>query len=63
MDRCDHRLDTSRVGTWPTTTRSGCTSCSLVHASLEQAFMELTASSVQFHAGVPEQRAWLERVA
>jgi len=24
-----------------------------VHASLEQAFMELTASSVQFHAGVP----------
>jgi ABC-2 type transport system ATP-binding protein len=25
-----------------------------VHASLEQAFMELTASSVQFHAGVPE---------
>ena len=26
-----------------------------VHASLEQAFMELTASSVQFHAGVSEQ--------
>jgi ABC-2 type transport system ATP-binding protein len=25
-----------------------------VHASLEQAFMELTASSVQFHAGAPE---------
>jgi ABC-2 type transport system ATP-binding protein len=25
----------------------------LVHASLEEAFMELTASSVQFHAGVP----------
>ena len=25
-------------------------------ASLEQAFMELTASSVQFHAGVPDQR-------
>jgi ABC-2 type transport system ATP-binding protein len=25
-----------------------------VHASLEQAFMELTASSVQFHAGVPK---------
>jgi ABC-2 type transport system ATP-binding protein len=24
-----------------------------VHASLEQAFMDLTASSVQFHAGVP----------
>jgi ABC-2 type transport system ATP-binding protein len=28
-----------------------------VHASLEEAFMELTASSVQFHAGVPEQPA------
>jgi ABC-2 type transport system ATP-binding protein len=26
-----------------------------VHASLEEAFMELTAASVQFHAGVPEQ--------
>jgi ABC-2 type transport system ATP-binding protein len=26
-----------------------------VHASLEEAFMELTASSVQFHAGVPGQ--------
>jgi ABC-2 type transport system ATP-binding protein len=26
-----------------------------VHASLEQAYMEQTASSVQFHAGVPEQ--------
>jgi ABC-2 type transport system ATP-binding protein len=25
-----------------------------MHASLEQAFMELTASSVQFHAGIPE---------
>jgi ABC-2 type transport system ATP-binding protein len=25
-----------------------------VHASLEQAFMELTASSVEFHAGVPD---------
>jgi ABC-2 type transport system ATP-binding protein len=26
----------------------------LVHASLEEAFMELTASSVEYHAGVPE---------
>ncbi len=26
------------------------------HASLEQAFMELTASSVEFHAGLPEER-------
>jgi hypothetical protein len=25
-----------------------------VHASLEEAFMELTASSVEYHAGVPE---------
>jgi len=25
-----------------------------MHASLEQAFMELTASSVEFHAGIPE---------
>jgi ABC-2 type transport system ATP-binding protein len=24
-----------------------------VHASLEQAFMDLTAASVEFHAGVP----------
>jgi ABC-2 type transport system ATP-binding protein len=34
-----------------------------VHASLEQAFMELTASSVQFHAGVPEQPASAGKVA
>jgi ABC-2 type transport system ATP-binding protein len=34
-----------------------------VHASLEQAFMELTASSVQFHAGVPEQPVLAGRVA
>jgi ABC-2 type transport system ATP-binding protein len=27
-----------------------------MQASLEQAFMELTASSVQFHAGVPDER-------
>jgi len=26
----------------------------LVRASLEEAFMELTASSVEYHAGVPE---------
>jgi ABC-2 type transport system ATP-binding protein len=26
----------------------------VVHASLEEAFMELTASSVEYHAGVPE---------
>jgi ABC-2 type transport system ATP-binding protein len=34
-----------------------------VHASLEQAFMELTASSVQFHAGAPEQPVLAGRVA
>jgi ABC-2 type transport system ATP-binding protein len=34
-----------------------------VHASLEEAFMELTASSVQFHAGVPEQPVPAGRVA
>jgi ABC-2 type transport system ATP-binding protein len=34
-----------------------------VHASLEQAFMELTASSVQFHAGVPEQPVTAGKVA
>jgi len=34
-----------------------------VHASLEQAFMELTAASVQFHAGVPEQPALAGGVA
>jgi ABC-2 type transport system ATP-binding protein len=36
---------------------------SAVHASLEQAFMELTASSVEFHAGVPEQPALAGEVA
>ena len=34
-----------------------------VHASLEAAFMELTSSSVQFHAGVPEQPALAGEVA
>jgi ABC-2 type transport system ATP-binding protein len=28
-----------------------------VHASLEEAFMELTASSVEYHAGIPEMAA------
>jgi hypothetical protein len=26
----------------------------MVRASLEEAFMELTASSVEYHAGIPE---------
>jgi ABC-2 type transport system ATP-binding protein len=34
-----------------------------VHASLEEAFMELTSSSVQFHAGVPGQPELAGRVA
>jgi ABC-2 type transport system ATP-binding protein len=34
-----------------------------LHASLEQAFMELTASSVEFHAGVPNQPVLAGEVA
>ena len=34
-----------------------------LHASLEQAFMELTASSVQFHAGTPAEPATEGKVA
>jgi ABC-2 type transport system ATP-binding protein len=34
-----------------------------LHASLEEAFMELTASSVEFHAGVPGQPALAGEVA
>jgi ABC-2 type transport system ATP-binding protein len=34
-----------------------------LHASLEQAFMELTASSVQFHAGMPAEPATEGKVA
>jgi ABC-2 type transport system ATP-binding protein len=34
-----------------------------LHASLEQAFMELTASSVQFHAGMPDAPATAGKVA
>ena len=34
-----------------------------VQASLEQAFMELTASSVEFHAGVPDQPVLAGEVA
>jgi ABC-2 type transport system ATP-binding protein len=34
-----------------------------VHASLEQAFMELTASSVEFHAGVPGEPVMAGEVA
>ena len=34
-----------------------------VHASLEQAFMELTAASVEFRADAPEQRVPTERIS
>jgi ABC-2 type transport system ATP-binding protein len=34
-----------------------------IQASLEQAFMELTASSVEFHAGVPDQPVLVGEVA
>jgi len=36
---------------------------SQLHASLEQAFMELTASSVEFRAGVPDQPVLAGEVA
>ena len=32
----------------------------MVHASLEEAFMELTASSVEYHAGIPGAQATIE---
>jgi len=48
-------LDTSRVGDLAYDNAVRLHELSPVHASLEQAFMELTAASVQFHAGVPEQ--------
>jgi ABC-2 type transport system ATP-binding protein len=48
-------LDASRVGDLAYDNSIRLHELAPVHASLEQAFMELTASSVQFHAGVPEQ--------
>jgi len=48
-------LDPSRVGDLAYDNAIRLHELAPVHASLEQAFMELTASSVQFHAGVPEQ--------
>jgi ABC-2 type transport system ATP-binding protein len=56
-------LDTSRVGDLAYDNAIRLHELSLVHASLEQAFMELTASSVQFHAGVPEQPVLAGKVA
>jgi ABC-2 type transport system ATP-binding protein len=56
-------LDTSRVGDLAYDNAVRLHELTPVHASLEQAFMELTASSVQFHAGVPEQPVLAGEVA
>ena len=56
-------LDASRVGDLAYDNAVRLHELSPVHASLEQAFMELTAGSVQFHAGVPEQPVLAGEVA
>jgi ABC-2 type transport system ATP-binding protein len=56
-------LDPSRVGDLAYDNEVRLHELSPVHASLEQAFMELTAGSVQFHAGVPEQPVLAGEVA
>ena len=56
-------LDTSRVGDLAYDNAVRLHELSPLHASLEQAFMELTAASVQFHAGVPEQPVLAGEVA
>jgi ABC-2 type transport system ATP-binding protein len=56
-------LDPSRVGDLAYDNSVRLHELSPVHASLEEAFMELTASSVQFHAGVPEQPVPAGKVA
>jgi len=56
-------LDASRVGDLAYDNAVRLHELSPVHASLEQAFMELTAASVQFHAGVPEQPVLAGEVA
>jgi ABC-2 type transport system ATP-binding protein len=56
-------LDASRVGDLAYENAVRLHELSPVHASLEQAFMELTAASVQFHAGVPEQPVLAGEVA
>jgi ABC-2 type transport system ATP-binding protein len=56
-------LDPSRVGDLAYDNAVRLHELSPVHASLEQAFMELTAGSVQFHAGVPEQPVLAGEVA
>ncbi len=56
-------LDPTRVGDLAYDNAIRLHELSPVHASLEQAFMELTASSVQFHAGVPDQPVLAGEVA
>ena len=56
-------LDPTRVGDLAYDNAVRLHELSPVHASLEQAFMELTAASVQFHAGVPEQPVLAGEVA
>jgi ABC-2 type transport system ATP-binding protein len=56
-------LDPSQVGDLAYDNQIRLHELAPVHASLEQAFMELTAASVQFHAGVPEQPALAGGVA
>ena len=56
-------LDASRVGDLAYDNAVRLHELSPVHASLEEAFMELTAGSVQFHAGVPEQPVLAGEVA
>jgi ABC-2 type transport system ATP-binding protein len=56
-------LEPSRVGDMAYDNGIRLHELSPVHASLEQAFMELTASSVEFHAGVPDQPVLAGEVA
>ena len=56
-------LEPSRVGDMAYDNGIRLHELSPVHASLEQAFMELTASSVEFHAGVPGQPELAGKVA
>ena len=56
-------LATSRVGDLAYDNAVRLHELAPVHASLEEAFMELTASSVQFHAGVPGQPELAGKVA
>jgi ABC-2 type transport system ATP-binding protein len=56
-------LDVSQVGDLAYENSVRLHELSALHASLEEAFMELTASSVEFHAGVPGQAALAGEVA